>query len=138
VSDIKRGYKVVRVTRTGARSAVDSIYGVVQYTTEGWTEPGKDCGPLCAFDSKDHAEGFMGGHRMFTNYHVVEIEYEPSDLDRVWRKIDIDDRSGRLDPSYRPTSMTQLAILPEGTVLASRIRVTSPIPEYEGRARRDE
>lgn len=99
------GYKVVR--KRTLQSATRNI-GSIKYKTNDWVYPEKDCGPLCVFKDKKNAINFMG-ESFGDFYSIYECLYEPSKEKYVY---------------YKKIIQGGLSILPTGTALANRVKLT--------------
>jgi hypothetical protein len=109
---IKKGWKLVwyaNELKDYYRSALGD-YKANRYHLGKWTEPRKGWGPLCVFNTKRNATMFRK-KLMAPHYAIMRCEYEPSNSDKIWRKM------------LTCTEVRLLCEAPYGTVLATRVRL---------------
>jgi hypothetical protein len=132
----KRGYKVVRVMFSWVdpgKKVMKSLYrlgvheGAVEFTANKWTNPLEGCGPLTVLNSRKAAQmmaKYIIGPGLLAQakgeVKVFRCDYEPSRSAEVWV------------PWHRCTvkdleKLNPFTLLPGGTSLAQRVRITKEI-----------
>ena len=95
--------------------------GRVLYPVNEWVEPKDDCGPLALFDVLEDALKFHDYMKssIFPPLRLFKCEYEPSHETEIWHIL-----TCNFNGTWKNVrSGTGLVKLPEGTVLASRVKL---------------
>ena len=128
---MKHGYKVVAKPHD-SDELLSAWWGTshpgVRYKVGEKTAPEPNCGPLCAFQTKDNAERFVriilrAPESWYSTYEIWECDYEEAKEEAVWYD----------HPSLRtPWQETKAPVenLPEGTVLADSIILIKKLPSH--------
>lgn len=118
--EVRRGWRVVWVRQDGRMSSAIASYQPVVLEIGAWVErptwKGKLCGPLAVFNQRSDAESFKESIRSWCPrdvFVVMECEYEPSEVTRLWQYGGYDGDECKYSDTY----------LPLGTVFADRIRL---------------
>lgn len=118
---LQLGYKVVTIIKIHPPLLISAITigGQVSYSVYEWTYPFPYDGPLCVFDTLEHAKQFKAS---YGGMDIYPCEYIPAiGADSIWlRTYPMSGHTGYRDSVYISLSIDQL---PLGTMLAAAVRL---------------
>ena len=121
MSKPRLGWKIVKQTADGFRSATHSSFGIRTYAVGVWTSPLQGYGPLGVFNTQNNALQFAWQHCCYDNNHpayLCRCEYVKSAKTKMYVPAYPLNNEGS-----RGLQKLRLCVCPKGTVLATRVRL---------------